>query len=234
MAEASNNPVDALLALIQSQLLDVNTCIPATIVSFSGGLARVQPTGKKRFADGDALDYPIIPNVRVCWPSFAGGLAGIRGPVKPGDPCLLVFSQQAVDGSDDRRMFDLQDAYAVMCNLGTVGASDSVNDNDMTMYFGPAYIRLTAGGALMINAPGGTVMNTPNTTHTGNVKTDGTTLSKGTITGQGGMGMTGGAGVTVTGVMTQTGGVLSSNGIVLHTHTHSGVQPGAGSTGAPQ
>lgn len=244
MAESSNNPVDALLGLIQSQLLDVNTCIPATIVSYANGVARVSPTGKKRFADGDALDYPIIPNVRVCWPSFAGGLAGIRGPVKEGDPCLLVFSQQAVDGSDDRRMFDLQDAYAIMCNIGTVGKSDSVNDNDMTMYFGPAYIRLTEGGELLINAPGGTTINTPNTTHTGNVKTngntaiDGTTLSKGTITGMGGMGITGsgggGATVSVTGTIVHTSGTLSSNGIVLHTHTHGGVQPGSGSTGLPQ
>ena len=244
MAESSNNPVDALLGLIQSQLLDVNTCIPATIVSYAEGVARVAPTGKKRFADGDALDYPIIPNVRVCWPSFAGGLAGIRGPVREGDPCLLVFSQQAVDGSDDRRMFDLQDAYAIMCNIGTVGKSDSVNDNDMTMYFGPAYIRLTEGGQLLINAPGGTTTDTPDTTHTGNVKTkgntaiDGTTLSKGTITGQGGMGITGsgggGATVAITGSVTQSGGSLTSNGIVLHTHTHSGVQPGPGSTGLPQ
>jgi hypothetical protein len=244
MAESSNNPVDALLGLIQSQLLDVNTCIPATIVSYAEGVARVAPTGKKRFADGDALDYPIIPNVRVCWPSFAGGLAGIRGPVREGDPCLLVFSQQAVDGSDDRRMFDLQDAYAIMCNIGTVGKSDSVNDNDMTMYFGPAYIRLTEGGQLLINAPGGTTIDTPDTTHTGNVKTkgntaiDGTTLSKGTITGQGGMGITGsgggGATVAITGSVTQSGGSLTSNGIVLHTHTHSGVQPGPGSTGGPQ
>jgi len=243
MAESSNNPVDALLGLIQSQLLDVNTCIPATIVSYADGVARVAPTGKKRFADGDALDYPIIPNVRVCWPSFAGGLAGIRGPVREGDLCLLVFSQQAVDGSDDRRMFDLQDAYAVMCNIGVVGQSDSGNDNDMTMYFGPAYIRLTEGGQLLINAPGGTVIDTPNTQHTGNVKTngntaiDGTTLSKGKITGLGGMGITGssgGATVSVTGTIVHTSGDLSSNGIVLHTHTHSGVEPGPGSTGLPQ
>lgn len=244
MAESSNNPVDALLGLIQSQLLDVNTCLPATIVSYENGIARVSPTGKKRFADGDILDYPIIPNVRICWPSFSGGLAGIKGPVKKGDPCLLVFSQQAVDGSDDRRMFDLQDAYAIMCNIGTVGKSDSANNADMTMYFGSAYIRLTEGGELMINAPGGTTINTPDTTHTGNVKTngntaiDGTTLSKGTITGMGGMGITGtgggGATVSVTGTLVHTSGTLSSNGITLHTHTHGGVQTGGGSTGVPQ
>jgi len=76
MAETSNNPVEALMGLIRAQLLDVNTALPGVIVSYENGLARVAPTVKKRFADGDVLDYPIIPNVRVCWPSFAGGAAG--------------------------------------------------------------------------------------------------------------------------------------------------------------
>lgn len=115
---------------------------------------------------------------------------------------------------------------------------------------------LTAAGKYIINAPGGFEVHAPTslidsgqTTHTGNVKTDGntaidgTTLSKGTITGQGGMGITGsgsgGSTVTVTGSISHNGsltntGSVSSNGITLGTHTHSGVQPGGGSTGGPQ
>lgn len=251
MAESSNNPVDALLGLIQSQLLDVNTCLPATIVSYADGVARVSPTGKKRFADGDALDYPIIPNVRVCWPSFAGGLAGIRGPVKEGDPCLLVFSQQAVDGSDDRRMFDLQDAYAIMCNIGTVGKSDSVNDNDMTMYFGPAYIRLTEDGALKINAPGGTTLDTTTlqmnasggtTIDTPSTLNTGTFTTKGLFTylaGLIGLGGSGGGRTRIQGPIDHDGvydnvGAVVSNGVTLSTHVHSGVQSGPSNTGLPQ
>ncbi len=38
---------------------------------------------------------------------------------------------------------------------------------------------------------------------------------------------------THNGTFTHTGGNLSSNGKVLHTHTHTGVQPGGGNTGAP-
>lgn len=155
MAEASTHPVEALLALVRAQLLDVNTAIPGTIISYDNGMARVLPTGKKRFADGDALDYPIIPNVRVCWPSFSGGTAGIKGPVVPGDNCLLVFSQQAIDGSDDRRMFDLQDAYAVICDLGNSGEGQSGNNSDMIMFLGAAFVKITAGGEVEINAPGG-------------------------------------------------------------------------------
>lgn len=173
MSEQTSSPIDALQSMITARLIDVNTSLPATVVSYSNGLASVRPKAKKRFSDGDVLDYPTIPNVRVCWPSFAGGTAGVKGPVKSGDNCLLVFSQQAIDGTEDRRMFDLQDAYAIMCDLGgAVGASSS--NDDMVMFFGSASISLTSDGKLNINAPGGANIVSPNlkinnlelTTHT--------------------------------------------------------------------
>lgn len=203
MSEASNNPVEALMGLVKAQLLDVNTALPGIVVSYANGLAKIAPTVKKRFADGDILDYPIIPNVRVCWPSFVGGTAGIKGPVKPGDKCLLVFSQQAIDNSDDRRMFDLQDAYAVMVDLGNINqVGDSVNNDDLTMFFGEAHIRITPAGVLNINAPGG--INIDSTTTTFNSSINHTT-----------------------GSMTSLGKKVDG------THTHSGVQSGPSNTGAP-
>ena len=39
---------------------------------------------------------------------------------------------------------------------------------------------------------------------------------------------------TLTGNLTHSGGRLTSNGIVVHTHRHSGVQTGNGQTGVPQ
>lgn len=177
MAETSGNTIDALLGLVKSQLMDVNTCMPGIILSYSGGKAKVAPIGKKRYADGDILDYPVIPNVRVCWPSFSGGKAGVKGPVLPGDKCLLIFAQQAVDGSDDRRIFDLQDAYAIMCDIGNVGAGDSSNNNDMTMFFGDAYIRITSSGAMVINAPSGISIESPETTIMGAVQQNNGVLS---------------------------------------------------------
>lgn len=219
MAESSARPVDALLDLIRGQLLDVNTSIPAQIVSYADGLAQVQPTGKKRFADGDALDYPVISGVRVCWPAFAGGKAGIKGPVRAGDKCLLVFSQQAVDGTEDRRMFDLQDAFAVMCDLGAAVEADSPNNADMTMYFGEAFIRLTEDGKLMINAPGGTTITTPNTLNTGTFTTDGHITYNDGLTGKG--------------ESAHSDGSFKSNGVPLHTHKHTGVQAGPSQSGPP-
>jgi phage baseplate assembly protein V len=39
--------------------------------------------------------------------------------------------------------------------------------------------------------------------------------------------------ITITGAITQAGGNLTSNGIVLHTHKHTGVQAGGSQTGTP-
>jgi hypothetical protein len=229
MAESSNNTVESLLGLIKSQLLDVNTALPGRIVSYSNGLARIAPDVKKRFADGDVLDYPIIPNVRICWPSFSGGAAGIKGAVKPGDRCLLVFSQQALDGSDDRRMFDLQDAYAVMCDLGNAGQGDSGNNEDMTMFFGAAYIRLTASGELKINAPGGVTIKTPSTLNTGTLTTEGLMTYESGMAGFGG-----GNGTVIQGDLNHTSGTITSLGKRIDgTHTHGGVQAGSSNTSSP-
>ena len=207
MADSSNDPIEALNNLVKAQLLDVNTALPGVVVSYANGLARVLPTAKKRFADGDIVDFPIIPNVRVCWPSFAGGAAGIKGPVKAGDRCLLVFSQSAIDESDDRRMFDLQDAYAVMCDLGTAGQGDSGNNDALTVFYGPGHIRISAAGAMVLEAPGGVTINAPTTSVVGDV--------------------------AMAGDVAHSGGTLLSNGITFAAHKHTGVQAGADTSGGP-
>lgn len=56
----------------------------------------------------------------------------------------------------------------------------------------------------------------------------------GKITGQGGLAISGGNGAEVTGNVTVAGGNVAADGIGLKTHVHGGVQPGAGTTGAPQ
>ncbi|CAB4197913.1 hypothetical protein UFOVP1309_41 [uncultured Caudovirales phage] len=198
--------VDALRKLIDSKTGEINTSLPGVIVSYANGRATVQPTPKRRFADGDVLPFPILQNVRVCWPSFAGGLAGVKGPVLPGDKCLIVFAQQAVDGSDDMRRFDISDAYVISCDLGTVGAGDSGNNADMTVFYGPGSIRISAGGAVTITAPGGVSIVAPSLTN------NGTLLNSGLATMP--------AGATV-------------DGIPFASHRHTGVQTGSGTTGGP-
>lgn len=202
---------DELRGFIKSELIDVNTSIEGSIVSYSAGMATVRPTGKKRYADGDALDYPVITDVPVRWPTFAGGNAGVKGPVQSGDKCILVFSQQAIDGTDDLRRHDLNDCYAVMVDGST--ASQGGNNADMVMYFGSAYIRLTSAGKLEINAPAGTETVAP------------TNLYTGAITGQGGFAISGnhpdtGRPSTVNGSIKIIGGDVEADDISLKNHGH--------------
>lgn len=153
MSDYSINQLDALMEAIKSQLIEMNTALPGVIESYNNGIASVRPIAKKRFRDGDILDFPVIPNVRVCWPSFAGGTAGVKGPVQEGDNCLIIFAQQAVDGSDDRRSFDLQDAYAVMVNIGTVNAdNDDAEDGVLSVFYGKSKMRLSPE-SMTINSP---------------------------------------------------------------------------------
>lgn len=223
--------VDALIEMVRGQMQDVNTSIEGVIVSYANGRASVKPVGQKRFADGDSLEYPVIQNVRVQWPQFNGGQCGIKGPVKPGDKCYLFFAQQASDGSDDIRRFNMSDCYAMVTGNGQVAAGGSNND-DMIMWFGGAHIRLTAAGELVINAPGGVKIETPDMTSSGNFTNEGY--------------MTGNTGLAITGTHPQTGRVSRFGGsiyveggdviadtISLKTHVHSGVQSGGSNTGQP-
>lgn len=215
MAEQTDDFVASLKNVIRNELVDLNTALKGEVVNYNNGLATVKPLANKSFEDGDSLPFPNLIRVPIRWPSFNGGLCGIKGPVKSGDEVLIIFSQQAIDGSDDLRRHDLSDAYAIPS--GSKQNGQGSNNSDMIMWFGDAYIKLTSNGKLEINAPGGSKIITPNNEFTGNNKVDGTQ--------------------TITGLTSMNGG-FNSNGIATNDgksigddHKHSGVQPGAGQTG---
>lgn len=205
MAE-QNDFIGAIKGMIDSRLYELNTSLPGVVVSYSGGRASVKPTPKRRFSDGDVIEFPVLQNVRVCWPSFAGGAAGVKGPVLAGDKCLIVFSQQAVDGTDDMRRFDLSDAYCVMADLGTAGAGDSSNNADMTLFYASGSVRVSAGGKVTITAPGGFDVVAPTMTNSGTLINSG--------------------------LSTFTAGA-TFNGVPFSSHRHTGVTTGSGTSGGP-
>ena len=172
MAEQNDDFISSIRNLINSELIDVNTSINGVVVSYSNGLATVRPTANKRFQDGEVLPFPNIFNVPVRWPSFNGGQCGFKGPIRSGDNVLVIFSQQAKDGTDDQRRFDLSDAYCIPAHNST--AAQGGNNDDTVMYFGAAYIKITASGAVEIVAPGGHKITAPDTEIVSNIKTTGT------------------------------------------------------------
>jgi hypothetical protein len=218
MAEFTSDFLASIGNMMDSKMLDINTSIDGVIVSYDAGLATVQPIGQKRFADGDVLDFPPIRRVPVRWPSFNGGQAGFKGPVTPGDKCQLIFSQQASDGSDDMRRFDLSDAYAIIASNETVQGGG--NNDDCIMWFGGAYIKITPAGAVEINAPAGMKVIAPTNEFTGAVLIRGMLTFMGGITGS----ALSGAAAVITGAINFIG-TLTSNGKNIsdsHIHTNSG------------
>lgn len=230
MAEFDNG-IDALLGLIKSQTMEIYTCLQGSIVSYKDGKATVSPVGSRRFDDGDEMPYPHIFDVPVLWPSFAGGTAFIKGPVRAGDKCLLVFSQSAIDGTDDRRTHDLTDAHAIMCDLGSASGKASNNDSLM-MAFGESFLKIgengdieiSSTGSLKIVAPNGIEAISPATHFAGSVASDGGLSSK--------MDMKADGGISAIGNINSDSDVIAK-GISTVNHTHSGVQSGGASTGKP-
>ena len=84
---------------VQESLDGVHTCIPGEIVSFDAAkcTAIVKPKGKFKRPDGQKVDYPQIAQVPVHFQQSSSQESCICFPVKPGDGCLLLFSEQALD-----------------------------------------------------------------------------------------------------------------------------------------
>lgn len=209
-----------LETFVRNMLMNVNTCFPGTIQSYENGKAAVVPSIIKIFDDGDTLPYPVIPDARVIWPSFSGGQAGMKGPVKAGDPCLVIISQQAIDGSLDPRMHDLQDAYALMCDLGNVRGGAS-NNTDLILYNGKSSIILKDNGEILINGNATVAL-----TQSGQIAMNAPAGMTADVQGSS-------SGAVFKGPFNQSGGNMTSNGVVVHLHVHPGVQSGGSNTGTP-
>jgi hypothetical protein len=138
---------DAVVAYVEDVLRRVNTALPGRIDSYdpSSGKATVQPLLREKYADGDVVDLPIIPNVPVVFPRTAA--ASITLPVARGDGVLLLFCQRSMDtwlssggiaNPDDIRMHSLSDAIAipglVPFSVGGTGDTDLVIRRDNALF----------------------------------------------------------------------------------------------------
>ena len=152
---ADNPELETLLRqYIKSELAEVNTCLPAEIVSFDAKKkkASVQPLINRKYSDGTELQLPVINNVPVQMPS--GGGAILSFPVKKGDSCMLVFSQRSLDKwlanggivtPDESRKHDLNDAIAIM-GLDDFTGDYETDENDVLLKFNQAEVRITKNG----------------------------------------------------------------------------------------
>jgi len=79
----------------------IRCAMPGVIVSFDPGTQRasVKPGVKMKIVQEEVsyIDLPTIQNVPVVIPYGFEGKVLLTFPIKAGDPCLLVFSDRAID-----------------------------------------------------------------------------------------------------------------------------------------
>lgn len=106
---------------IEERLLDVHTTIVARVtkVDVAKGMCDAQPVIKRKYADGEVVELPVISNVPIA--NYRAGNAFISLPVKVGDYVELRISERSLDvwlekggvvDPLDPRKFNLTDAIA--------------------------------------------------------------------------------------------------------------------------
>lgn len=203
-----DNLIDALEQMVERKLSDINTNLPATVVSYDAAKnrAKVKVTIPKKLADDEPLEGPQIVEVPIVWPASGGGSASFTMPLKAGDGVMLAVQQRSLENwlggnnniPDDPRQFDLSDCVAVpgCSSHGTTAHSD-----DVVLKFDKTEVRIKPDGTIVVgNANGGI-----------------------TIDGSGNMTL------KAQSIKVNT----PARSFVLETHRHDNVQPGGGQSGQP-
>lgn len=228
----------------------IRCAMPGIIQSFDPATqtATVQPALQMQVNLGDGVkhvDLPVITNVPVVLPfAQAAGLL-LTLPIRPGDECLLVFSDRAIDSfvqgggiqptassnSADTatpRSHSLSDA---ICIPGIVSNPQAVpeystenielRDRERKQYIslGPEGIVITDGVGIMSMKEGKFSLITPDvaTIESSNMTLGGDGGSKNELEG---------------GLKSRSGTFVDKNDIDSSGHKHTGIQPGNANTGS--
>ena len=91
--------VDAVGKVVDERIAELHTALPAEIVEFNQDTCTVDviPKAKITLTSGETFEYPRINDVPIVFPCGMGQDAVIVYPVKKGDGCLLIFSEQSLD-----------------------------------------------------------------------------------------------------------------------------------------
>ena len=207
-----NNFKNRIKNLIRGEMDQIHTALPGCIVSYDPGTNRasVQPVGAFKTEDGRSLAFPVIHEVPVQFPCGSGGSVGVTFPIIAGDTGILIFSESQLDDylsggdSDDPRRFALTDGMFIPGMYTAPPSGEAGHPNDLCLSF-KGYTVVLGEAGFVVTVGSSSFSLTP-TGFYGNI--NGTSFSIG-------------------------GGDLVVNGVSLTQHTHSGVEPGGGSTGSP-
>lgn len=220
---------------VENRLKDLHTAMPGIVQAFDAStqLASVQCAIKRLFITRTnaeetltAVDLPPLINVPVIFPR--GGGFSLTFPVQPGDECLLVFCERAIDlwhetGATEvpnaKRFHALSDAVALVGLSSTPKKVPNYDDTNVQLKRddGSVEFTLLTNGTVVLKADTKATVDVPDAEFTGNVK----------IVGN----------LEVIGDSTLSDTVTSSGTDISNTHTHTGspsspVGP-VSNTGAP-
>jgi hypothetical protein len=191
-------------ARLRTMQVNLHTMLPGIVVSFDAvqQSAVVQPAIRRIFTERGPVNLPVCVDVPVEFPG--GGGYFLTFPVKPGDECVLCFSERAIDywwisgGTQlpaEYRMHDLSDAIArvglnslpnKIPSFATNGAEFRDRDGSMRVILkDDGTITNITGGASTILSPGGTFTVNADLIVNGDITDTGTITSEGSITGAG-------------------------------------------------
>lgn len=149
-----------LSEIINRALSRINTSIPGIIHSFNRAkqTATVQPAvSMKTFIDGksETLEFPLIVNAPIVFPfAMIAGFA-LTIPIQKGDPCILLFSQRAIDNWHDKggvqpseegissRHHDLTDAVVLLAASPVTGVLPGWEDAGIQLRDRAAHNKIT-------------------------------------------------------------------------------------------
>ena len=99
MQPNSNTPghFESVNIAIDRYMCDVHTCMPGVVIDYNPGTqtATIQPSIKRKYADGVLQSLPQLQNVPVVFP--ATKTSWVRLPVTAGDEVVLHFAERSID-----------------------------------------------------------------------------------------------------------------------------------------
>ncbi len=233
----------AFAAQLETRLKDLHTCLPGIIAAFDPDkqTASVQPAVQRVFTEKGSVNLPLCVDVPVQFPG--GGDFFLTFPVKPGDECILWFSERAIDywyaqgqtqPPAEYRLHDFSDGLAMVGLNSQPKNIPAFNSADVELRSRDRSVRVTmkhdgtienvnpvgntvlsAAGKFTINAPGGFEVNAPHSQiNSASTTLTGTELVQGQITGQ--------AGMAITGNLPGGGGAATFSGDITSTGTVTG------------
>lgn len=122
---------------------EIHTALPGRIIDFDPvkGLATVIPIGKYKSPSGKMLEYPSITGVPIILPQCISLQIQIAFPIKKGESCLLIISEQELDAwlyggnSDTNLRFDLTSAIAIpgLSNQGSAMLNEACQKESLIL-----------------------------------------------------------------------------------------------------